>query len=94
MSLAHIPTEAAIDARVIDVYDRIADFIANTLDDAPAADIIRRAVRLFVEQRDISFQVTLVALLGQATSNRERADVTRAGEWLRRLAAVIEDDAS
>lgn len=81
---------SAEDQLVIDVHDKIADIIEDF--DPKAAEITRRAIRLFVEERDITFDEALVALFGQATTHRERADITRTGELLRRLADGLREE--
>lgn len=79
---------------VVEVHDKIAAFIEDRLEDPKAADVVRRAIRLFVASEDITFGDAIVALFGQATTHRERADVTRAGEIVRRIGYALEAGAA
>lgn len=91
VTLQNIITDLAADEYVIGTYDKVAKIIADVGEDPAAAEIVRRAVRIFVAERTIPFNYAMAALFGRATTHRERADVARAGKWLRELAEMIQE---
>lgn len=79
--------DIALKTEILDIHDRIADVFESH--DPPAAEAIRQAARMFIENTDMTMDEVFDMLRALASAD-VRAALHRAQDYLRRIAREIE----